>query len=72
MTLTVIDGDFPRTTIAEQNLTFPRHRMPADRNNARRYDARQQGPNQQNPGGILYHGALDSLVPADARRASLQ
>ncbi len=44
MTLTVIDGDFPREVIAEQNLTFADFRMAARLNNDRKYDAKLHGP----------------------------
>ncbi len=29
MTMTIVDGDFPRKVLARENLTFPRYRMPA-------------------------------------------
>ena len=32
MTLTVIDGNFPREVLANQNLAFTTYRMPARRN----------------------------------------
>ncbi len=44
MTLTIIDGDFPREVIAEQNLTFADFRMAARLNNDRKYDAKLHGP----------------------------
>ncbi len=44
MTLTVIDGDFPREVIANQNLTFADFQMAARRNNDRRYDTKLHGP----------------------------
>ncbi len=44
MTLTVIDGDFPREVLAGQNLTFAEFRMPAARNNSQAYDAVKKGP----------------------------
>ena len=40
MTLTVVDGDFPREVLGRQNLTFGAYRMPARRNNAEAYDAK--------------------------------
>ena len=39
MTLTVVDGDFPRQVIAEKNVTFEQYRMPADKNSAEFYQA---------------------------------
>ena len=35
MTLTVIDGDFPREVLSQKNLVFSEFRMPARRNSAR-------------------------------------
>ncbi len=65
MTMTIIDGDFDRDTIAKQNLTFGRYRMARHRNNRRSYDARVLGPGTVNRGGKVYHGALlPSTAPA--------
>ncbi len=44
LTMTVIDGDFPREVLAGQNLQFVEYRMPARRNNPQTYDAKQHGP----------------------------
>ena len=44
MTLTVLDGDFPREVIAADNLTFTSFKMNASRNSAKSYDAIQFGP----------------------------
>lgn len=60
LTLTVVDGDFPRDVIANQNLTFARFSMPASRNNAQRYDAKQHGPGRKRE-GILIGCYLDDL-----------
>ncbi len=40
MTLTVVDGDFPREVISSENLTFVWHRILHARNTPYRYDAR--------------------------------
>ena len=32
MTLTVVDGDFPREVLAKENLKFADYRMPRNRN----------------------------------------
>ena len=40
MTMTVIDGDFPREVIARENLTFATYDMPKDRNRLEVYDAK--------------------------------
>ena len=39
MTLTMVDGDFPREVLAGQNLKFANFKMPSRRNNAQSYDA---------------------------------
>jgi len=39
MTLTVVDGDFPREVLSKQNLTFGKYEMPEKRNNRSAYDA---------------------------------
>jgi hypothetical protein len=59
MTLTVIDGDFPREVIARQNLAFDDYRMPARRNRAEVYDAIQKGPTGKKE-GIRKLGALSA------------
>jgi hypothetical protein len=64
MTLTVVDGDFPREVIAKQNLAFDEYRMPARRNRPESYDAKQNGPAGRKR-GVLKLGALG---PAPAER----
>ena len=44
MTMTVIDGDFPRAILARQNLTFPSYEIAAATNQRELYDARFDGP----------------------------
>ncbi len=58
MTLTVVDGDFPREVIARKNLTFSEFRMSARRNTSRSYDAKQRGPAPAQDGRI-YIGHID-------------
>ncbi len=53
MTLTVVDGDFPRQVIANQNLTFERYQMAAERNSAVFYDAKINGPAQKRQGLLI-------------------
>ena len=60
MTLTVVDGDFPREVLAKQNLAFDDYRMPARRNRAETYDAKKNGPGGRKQ-GVLKVGALDPL-----------
>jgi hypothetical protein len=57
MTLTVVDGDFPRELLAKQNLTFAEYRMPAKRNRPESYDAKLNKPAPKKA-GILKVGAL--------------
>jgi len=63
MTLTIVDGDFPREVLAKQNLTFARYQMPTKRNVPEHYDARQKGPRAKQPGVIK----LGHLKPASSR-----
>jgi len=58
MTLTVIDGDFPREVLASRNLTFGQYRMPARRNTAEFYDAKQKQPAGKKQ-GVLKLGRLN-------------
>ena len=44
MTMTVVDGDFPREVLARDDLRFTAFHMPATKNSARHYDAKFQGP----------------------------
>ena len=58
MTLTVVDGDFPREVLGRQNLKFAEYKMPTRRNRGAVYDAKLKGkPGEQR--GILKFGALD-------------
>lgn len=68
MTLTVVDGDFPRDVLARENLSFSHHVMPAERNNPKAYDARQMGPGAQLPGKVYRRGASNE-VHDGARKA---
>ena len=56
MTLTVVDGDFPREVLASDNLTFANYQMPPRRNNSAAYDAKLNAPAGIKP-GILQLGA---------------
>jgi len=58
MTLTVVDGDFPREVIAKDNLTFADYSMPQSRNNNVSYDANAFGPGQKKE-GVLKLGAIN-------------
>jgi hypothetical protein len=69
MTLTVVDGDFPREVLGGQNLTFSEYKMPARRNNAETYDAKTKraGGKKQ---GILKLGYLDAPTESSAEEVS--
>ncbi len=58
MTLSVIDGDFPREVVARQNLTFANYNMPAARNKAKSYDSKLFGPGGEKE-GVLKLGTVD-------------
>ncbi len=57
MTLTVVDGDFPREVLGKQNLTFAEYKMPSRRNRPAWYDAKINGPSPKKE-GVLKLGAL--------------
>ena len=59
MTLTVVDGDFPREVLGGQNLTFAEYKMPARRNNAEAYDAKIKSAGGKKQ-GILKLSYLDA------------
>ena len=62
MTLTVVDGDFPREVLGGQNLTFAEYKMPTRRNNAESYDAKTKRAGGKRD-GILKLGHLE--LPTD-------
>ncbi|MEM7456277.1 MAG: DUF2330 domain-containing protein [Planctomycetota bacterium] len=68
MTLTVVDGDFPRAILASQNLRFDNFRMAAQLNTPMRYNTRTHQPGND-PGGRLYLGALER-TPTDSAISS--
>lgn len=53
MMLTVVDGDFPRDVVANQNLTFSEFSMPAHKNNSLAYDAVKKGPGEKRDGFLI-------------------
>ena len=71
MTLTVVDGDFPRDVLAKQNLTFAEYRMPNRRNNSETYDATRFGPSEKKV-GMRKLGALDYNKIRLAKMADVQ
>jgi hypothetical protein len=67
MTMTVVDGDFPREVLGSQNLQFAEYTMPARRNTPEHYDSKQHGPTRT-PHGIRHTGALGFKEPARGGR----
>jgi hypothetical protein len=60
MTLTVIDGDFPREVLARENLTFVEYHMPLERSDREHYDANKVGQSVDRP-GTLFDGSLETI-----------
>ena len=58
MTLTVVDGDFPRQVIAEKNVTFENYLMPAAKNSTEFYQAPLFGPGGKKE-GVLKTSFID-------------
>ncbi len=58
LSLTVVDGDFPRDVLATKNLQFASYQMPARRNKAEVYDAKTKQP-AGNKQGVLLLGSVD-------------
>ena len=66
MTLTVIDGDFPREVLTSKNLLFSTYSMPPRRNSPRHYDAKFKTP-QADPGGVITTEKLGAVAPSPRR-----
>lgn len=64
MTLTVVDGDFPRETLAADDLRFPAFAMGGEKNAPRLYDAKHLGPAPPMLGGTLGGGTPSMPSPA--------
>ena len=58
MTLTVVDGDFPRNVVAEDNLTFELYTMPVSKNNTEAYQATLFAPGGKKE-GVLKTSSID-------------
>ena len=61
LTLTVVDGDFPREIVANQNLTFTDFKMAKGLNNDRKYDTKLHGPSPMRRGRRISEAELKSL-----------
>lgn len=70
LTLTVIDGDFPRNILAEHNLELAQYTMPSAGNTTRRYNARTKQSQPFPPGGLLIRGTVQA-TPATPKNRSL-
>lgn len=70
MTLTVIDGDFPREVLARENLTFVKYHMPRERSNRTYYDANEMGPPPPKF-GVVVPGELRS-EPSETMLAAVE
>ena len=66
LTLTVVDGDFPREVLANENLRFADFEMAASRNNSLRYNTPTHGPTEKKE-GVLIGGYLPSPAPYRVR-----
>lgn len=53
LTLTVVDGNFPREVLATRNLTFADYAMPHRRNSAEHYDAKTTKPAAKRQGTLV-------------------
>jgi hypothetical protein len=65
MSLTVVDGDFPREVLGGQNLQFAEYKLPSRRNTPLNYDAKLHGPSER-PQGTRYTGAVSFSEPPAA------
>ncbi len=61
MTLSVIDGDFPREVLARQNLRFDAYAMPAGKNTAMAYTATSYAPGFEVGGTLLTEADLEAM-----------
>ncbi len=59
MTLSVIDGDFPREVLADKNLTFAEYTMSNRRNRPEIYDTKMKGPAGRKEGALII-GKIDA------------
>lgn len=64
MTMTVIDGDFPRDLLTRENLRFLAYQMPPEKNRPELYNAVAQGPKANFSGGYLVQDREPELKSA--------
>ena len=72
LTLTVVDGDFPRKVIASQNLKFDDFAMATNRNKRELYDTKQHKPGGKQKGILIsaYSPSLESNDTALANKST--
>ncbi len=70
MTLTIVDGNFPREILANQNLKFAEYKMAARRNSSLHYDATQMGPGQKKMGMLFWDNVSELEEPKEAELVS--
>ena len=58
MSLTIVDGDFPREVLARKNLQFAQYKMPSRRNKPSSYDVKLKAPGHETT-GVLHLGSID-------------
>ena len=63
MSLTVIDGDFPREVLGKHNLSFAEYKMPARRNKPQTYDAKTKGPAPRQSGVVVTKADIQVGAP---------
>ena len=59
MTMTVIDGDFPKEFLSKNNLHFREFTMKQSLNTSRRYHSVEQGPVKEKGGRLLSQSEID-------------
>ncbi len=62
MTLTVIDGDFPRKIVARENLRFEKFALASEANTQEKYDPKSLGPRPQGTKSAVFWGTPKHLV----------
>ena len=72
MTLTVVDGDFPRDVLANENLKFENFQMAENRNKRKAYDTMLHKAPPEKQGRLYSHMELKKLIEMDRQNAQLK
>ena len=72
MTLTVVDGDFPRDVLANENLKFEKFQMAENRNKREAYDTMLHKAPPEKQGRLYSHMELKKLIEMDRQNAQLK